>query len=1071
MLLRCFWFIAGSVLAFTGLSAHSKPVLPEGLSAQDWVQIEQQIQAQRFAVQPSEDFDQGWQSSNPAHGFGVVYQPDGQTVLTMPGANHGSDHQIALRLEGYGYGDDLIGIDTAPSLSANGNTVTYQWKPGLREWWINNEQGVAQWFELAERPAVAASGQPLVVAMQLDTDLDAVVTNNILKLSSAVSGTTIVYHRLKVWDATGQTLPAQMRLKGNQLALLVDESNAVYPITIDPTFAQIDFLKASNAGGIDRFGQAIAISGNTLVVGASGEASTVPGGPGDNSSTRAGAAYVFVRDGGGNWSQQAFLKAPNAEAEDRFGSSVDISGDTIVVAAVLEDSSASGGPSDNSAEDAGAVYVFVRSRTNWTQQAYLKASNAEANDLFGFSTSLSGNTLVVGASDEDSSAGGGQANNSELSAGAVYVFERSGSSWTQQAFLKASNAEAGDGFGSAVALSGDQIVVGAWQEDSSATGGPLDNSSSAAGAAYVFQRSGSSWTEQAYLKASNADASDRFGRELAFSEGTIVVTSLQEDSAGPPSNNSFSLAGAAYVFEQDDSGSWDQRAYLKASNAGAGDLFGRSVAIQGDLIAIGAWGEDSSATGGETDNSEESAGAAYLFVRTGSDWSQLAYLKASNAEEDDNFGAAVALSEEALVVGAFREDSSADGGEADNSMGEAGAAYVFDIPRFTIGGSVMGLSGSGLELQNNSGDDLPITMNGSFTFPTALVDGSNFAVTVASDPTGPSQTCTVSNGAGTVASSNVTNVEVTCITDQFTIGGTVSGLLGDQVVLQNNGVNQVITANGSFTIATQDDGTSYAVTVATQPSDPSQTCAVTNGSGTISGADVTDIEVTCSTNQFTLGGSVSGLNGTGLVLQNNGTDNLPITADGPFTFPTALDDGSAYNITVFTQPSTARDQECTVVNGMDTLSGSDVSDVSIQCADITVELSTNELDIGTVFIGANETGTITVTNTGTPDVLLNGITFPFPPFQIVGGSCLMIPVTLAAGESCTIDVRFTPTEFGEFSSEVIVLSNAVSSPDTVVVRGRGLFEPMVVPTLNVWGLLVLMMLLMAALRFRSKTAN
>ena len=194
----------------------------------------------------------------------------------------------------------------------------------------------------------------------------------------------------------------------------------------------------------------------------------------DNSAIDSGAVYVFTRNGT-TWSQQAYLKASNTDADDSFGRSVSLSGDTLAVGVYVEDSSATGvngSQSDNSARDSGAVYVFTRSGRTWSQQAYLKASNTDAGDLFGYSVSLSGSRLAVGAIYEDSSAtgvNGSQSDNSVIDSGAVYIFTRSGTTWSQQAYLKASNTDASDEFGSSVSLSGDTLAVGADWEDSSAT--------------------------------------------------------------------------------------------------------------------------------------------------------------------------------------------------------------------------------------------------------------------------------------------------------------------------------------------------------------------------------------------------------------------------------------------------------------------------------------------------------------------------------------------------------------------------------------------------------------------------
>jgi len=159
------------------------------------------------------------------------------------------------------------------------------------------------------------------------------------------------------------------------------------------------------------------------------------------------------------------------------------------------------------------------------------------------------------------------------------------------------------------------------------------------------------------------------------------------------------------------------------------------------------------------------------------------------------------------------------------------------------------LSGTGLVLQNNAGDNLPVAANGSFTFATALDDGNTYSVTVLTQPSVPDQTCSATNDSGTLAGSNVTNVVVTCTTDTYTIGGNVSGLAGTGLVLQNNaGDNLPIDVNGSFTFATAfDDGSDYSVTVLTQPGSPDQTCSVSNGGGTIASADIVNVGVTCNT--------------------------------------------------------------------------------------------------------------------------------------------------------------------------------------------------------------------------------
>ncbi|WP_299948739.1 histidine kinase [uncultured Microbulbifer sp.] len=421
-------------------------------------------------------------------------------------------------------------------------------------------------------------------------------------------------------------------------------AGAVYIFSRDDgAWNQQAYLKASNTDVDDNFGGRLSLSadGNTLAVGTYKESSSATGIDGDQSSNDAhfaGAVYLFSRTEG-TWAQQAYVKASNTEASDYFGSSLSLSedGNTLAVGAAGESSSATGidgGQSNNDAPGAGAVYIFNRSEATWAQQTYIKASNTEAGDQFGWDLSLSadGNTLAVQATDESSSASGingNQKNNDAPRAGAVYIFSRSEDSWVQQAYVKASNANEGDLFGRP-SLSGDgnTLAVGASHESSSATGINGDqnnNSSGEAGAVYVFFRSDNTWSQQAYIKASNTNEGDLFGLALSLSEdgNTLAVGASNEFSnakgvGGDQNNNSANDAGAVYVFLRNQS-SWAQRAYVKASNTGARDYFGSpglSLSGDGNTLAVGAADEDSSATGingDQSNNDTEYAGAVYVY--------------------------------------------------------------------------------------------------------------------------------------------------------------------------------------------------------------------------------------------------------------------------------------------------------------------------------------------------------------------------------------------------------------------------------------------------------------------------
>jgi len=398
----------------------------------------------------------------------------------------------------------------------------------------------------------------------------------------------------------------------------------------------------------------------------------------------------------------AYIKASNTDAGDTFGYyAVSLSGDgnTLAVGSYTEDSHSqginAGDEDDNSESTSGAVYVFSRNGNSWSQQAYIKASNAEGGDQFGYAVSLSvdGNALAVGAPLEDSMAIGInnnalENNNSLSNSGAVYLFNRIGSSWNQQAYVKASVPDRFDQFGRFVSLSSDSntLVVGVPFEDSSATGidgDKTNNSLRSSGAAYVFSYDGIGWNEQAYIKASTPGQNDWFGWSvsLAADGNTLAVGAHTED--GIAGGNS----GAVYVFSRSGI-SWSQQAYLKASNAGGGDLFGEAISLSddGNTLAVGAQSEDSNAVGidGVNNSSASGSGAVYVFNRNGIIWDQQAYVKASNTSSGDSFGIALSLSDDGttLAVGATSEDSNASGiggDQANNSSSQSGAVYVFKL--------------------------------------------------------------------------------------------------------------------------------------------------------------------------------------------------------------------------------------------------------------------------------------------------------------------------------------------------------------------------------------------------------
>jgi len=448
-------------------------------------------------------------------------------------------------------------------------------------------------------------------------------------------------------------------------------------LTITGTLEQgIGYFKSPNAKGgtvdssqgrpltigADHFGGSVSLSadGNTLVAAATQEDSAATGVNGlqnDNSAINAGAVYVYTREDD-QWQFEAYIKASNTQEVDLFGFDLALSadGNTLAVGVPFE-SSADGGingdQADNSAFASGAVYLFVRSNGSWRQQSYIKASNAQTEDQFGYSVDLSGdgNTLVVGARFED---GTGSYVNSEKDDdgkgnGAAYVFTRSGETWIEQSYLKPSNSDNNDNFGSVVRISSDgrTVAIAAPGEGSFAVGingDENDNSSFSVGAVYVFVRTDETWVQEAYIKGS------AFRRQYNFSQhamdlnedgSTLAVGVWTDDnlSSGLDSaqtGGGISSSGTVYLFTRNNGG-WQQQAFLKASNPRSTGLFGRSVSLSddGNTLAVGSNGESSASIGVNGDQNDILSiyvGAVYVFERSNDNWQQQAYVKASNTE-------------------------------------------------------------------------------------------------------------------------------------------------------------------------------------------------------------------------------------------------------------------------------------------------------------------------------------------------------------------------------------------------------------------------------------------------------
>jgi hypothetical protein len=400
-------------------------------------------------------------------------------------------------------------------------------------------------------------------------------------------------------------------------------------------FSQKQKITPNPLVGSTGFGNSVAIDGDTMVVGASGYDTT------PTTGINIGTAYVFVRNNG-VWTQQARLSAADGAAGDEFGFSVAISGETIVVGSYRNDALGT---------NSGAAYVFIRSGTTWTQQQKLTAADGAGSDEFGVSVAIGGETIAVGAHHADLPSGGGDA-------GAVYIFNRSGTVWSQGQKLIPNGAVLfGDFLGASVAIGGDTLVAGA--------SGDQEPSRTNRGTVYVYTRSGNTWTQAQKLVVPDSQPSTQLGSSVAIDGDTLISGAL-----GDTPNTSQPNHGAAYIFTR-SLGSWSLQQRLTASDGAMSDFFGWSVAVRGDTAIVGARFDDTT--------SGTDAGSAYVFTRSGANWTERQKLSAGDAAMNDRFGIAASLSADGtLVIGASEKN-------LPNGQGNtAGAAYVFNITKYTM---------------------------------------------------------------------------------------------------------------------------------------------------------------------------------------------------------------------------------------------------------------------------------------------------------------------------------------------------------------------------------------------------
>lgn len=621
--------------------------------------------------------------------------------------------------------------------NVTGGVARHRRGDGLEEWFANGPLGFEHGFELAAPPADSPdlgrdASRPVTLKLSVAGDLVPAPSArpDTLSLRTADGDDRLHYGALVAWDADGRVLPSQLKTDGASILLEIDDRGARYPLVVDPlVWVHDQKLTQSSAGtSNDQLGWSVSVSGDTAVVGAHGN---------DENGVDAGAAYVYVRspagwtqqqkitpsdaeaedyfgyavaldgdtmlvgaygddDGGdaagavyvfvhssGAWIEQQKLVPASAQSEDYFGIAVGLRGDRAVVGASGDDEGGS---------MAGAAYVFERTGGSWQQDAKLTASDGSAQDQFGVAVSIDGTTTIVGAHGDDDQGS---------MSGSAYVFEHTGSDWGQVAKLAASDGASLDRFGAAVSIWGDSAVVGAY----------LANPSGAdSGAAYVFSRTSGSWTEEQKLTPHDGATQSYFGTSVSIHGDTVLVGANGDDEAGTD-------AGGAYLFRR-DAGVWTEHAKVVAADGAQNDIFGVAVALDAQSAVVGATGDDDTGSasgaaymlgrdqGGPDAWGEEAkvvardgvareylgyavavdadtavaagygasdaglqTGAVYVFERNGTGWQTSARLTAEGGAAEDRFGFALAVSGDTVVVGAYQND---------DVDAEAGSAYVFE---------------------------------------------------------------------------------------------------------------------------------------------------------------------------------------------------------------------------------------------------------------------------------------------------------------------------------------------------------------------------------------------------------
>lgn len=541
-------------------------------------------------------------AQNPENQLLVRFKEDGSVLLES--SEQESDWKATFR---------LLGAGAPEAIHSEQNTVAIEYPNGIVEWYKNRSVGVEQGWVIGEKPA---QSDEVSIPLSLE-GLYGGLSEDGLQFQTALGEPVLNYNQLKAWDSDGKTLEASIIPNSLGFEILVATAEARYPVFVDPIISTLEAKLRPEVSGYairgDRFGSAISLYGNTAVVGSIYD---------DDAEVNAGSVFVFAWNGV-SWIQEAKLTASDAVEGQYFGASVSIDGDTVLIGAYLDGS-----------ENSGSAYVFTRTNGVWTEQAKLTASDAGDDDNFGFAVSLDGDSALIGAYRDDD---GGS------SSGSAYVFVRDGNVWTEQDKLTADDAASSDWFGYTVDLSGDSALVGAFLDD---------DAGSRSGSAYVFTRSGDTWSQQAKLTADDAAAGDDFGSSISIDGDTAVVGAYADDDLA-------SSSGSVYVYIRSD-GLWTQESKLTASDGEAYSYFGRSVSIDGDRLFVGAEQDDGGAS---------QSGSLYVFERSEGTWSEEDKIVIDEAYY--GLGHAVSLSGNRVLAAAWLRD--------DCNSNHPNAVYSYDF--------------------------------------------------------------------------------------------------------------------------------------------------------------------------------------------------------------------------------------------------------------------------------------------------------------------------------------------------------------------------------------------------------